>query len=111
MDAIHHSLARANGWGSAGQCPATPSAKTPAARESGATSWRSSGCANSLDGDASPDGTAQPADIHLLRAELAQLRQAAYDYYVQSDMTHLTRDGSEVADRLARLLIRAGFAA
>lgn len=28
-----HSLARANGWGSAGQCPANRHAKTPAARE------------------------------------------------------------------------------
>lgn len=28
-----HSLAQANGWGSAGQCPASHSAKTPAARE------------------------------------------------------------------------------
>jgi hypothetical protein len=28
-----NSLARANGWGSAGQCPASGIAKTPAARE------------------------------------------------------------------------------
>lgn len=29
-----HHLARVNGWGSAGQCPASHSAKTPAVRES-----------------------------------------------------------------------------
>ncbi|MBL8260893.1 MAG: hypothetical protein JNM58_00610 [Xanthomonadaceae bacterium] len=29
--ATRHSLARANGWGSAGKCPASASAKTPAA--------------------------------------------------------------------------------
>lgn len=30
---MDHSLARANGWGSAGECPASACAKTPAARE------------------------------------------------------------------------------
>jgi hypothetical protein len=101
MAAIQHSLARANGWGSAGQCPAIPSAKTPAARESGATSWRSSGGRIRPGGDASPDGTAQ---LFQLQAELEALRAAACAYYVRSDLRRNTAAGQAAADHLAQLL-------
>lgn len=94
MDALHHSLAQANGWGSAGQYPADCAAKTPAARASSAASRRpSSGC-NRADGDTFNDVTAQ----------LAELRRVACAYYEHSDLTRLTREGAEAADRLAELL-------
>lgn len=110
MRAIHHSLARANGRGSAGQCPAGTCAKTPAARESGASSRRSLDGANHPGGDHFPDVTAQLSN-RLLRAELAQLREAARDYYVRSDLNHLDRDSMEAADRLVRLLGHAELVA
>lgn len=107
MAAIHHSLTRANGWGSAGECPAPAFAKTPAARESGAASRRSAGEA---DGTTFPDGTEQ-LSLRLLRAEFAQLREAARDYYLHSDLATLTREGAEAADRLVRLLGHAELVA
>jgi len=110
MRAIHHSLTRANGWGSAGQCPATPSAKTPAARASDASSRRSPSGANRTGDVPCADVTVQLQN-RLLRAELAQLRNAARDYYTRSDLNHLDRDSMEAADRLVRLLAHAELVA
>jgi hypothetical protein len=99
MAAIHDSLARANGWGSAGQCPATHAAKTPAVRESVSRVAAVAGAAATASAATHPaDGTA-----HLLE-QLAELRAVARTYYAHSDLTRLTRDGAEAADRLAKLL-------
>lgn len=94
-----HSLTRANGWGSAGQCLATHSAKTPAVRESVGRVAAVEGAAATT-----PSTTYLPDASALLILELAELRAAARRYYDHSDLTTLTLEGVEVADRLARLL-------
>lgn len=111
MAAIPYSLARANGWGSAGragltrrQCPASTSAKTPAAREPGATSWRSLDSCSRANGNSEVGGDALPGGTAQLFQQLAELRAAARAYYVRSDLTSLTPEGTEAADQLARLL-------
>ncbi len=98
MAAIH-SLARANGRGSAGQCPASHGAKTPALRES------VSRVAAGVTARCYAPALTHPADgTASILQELAELRAAALAYYTHSDLTALTREGLDASDRLARLL-------
>lgn len=99
MAALHDSLARANGRGSAGQCLASHDAKTPAVRESVCR------VAAGVQARSTAPALTHPADASAqLIQQLAELRAAALAYYRHSDLTSLTRDGVEAADRLAALL-------
>lgn len=109
MSAIYTSLARANGRGSAGQCPAPAFAKTPAARESVSRVAAAAGApASAPAATFSPDGTEQ-LSLRLLRAEFAQLRDAAHTYYLHSHHAQMTPEGRAAGERLVALLAHAGL--
>lgn len=111
MAALHKSLARANGRGLAGECPAWNGAKTPAARES---ACRVAAVAEAPASDPaatySADATAH-LSLRLLRAEYAQLREAARMYYVQSHAAGLTPEARAAGERLVGLLGHAALVA
>jgi len=103
MAPIYDSLARANGRGSAGECPALHSAKTPfslvAVRE------LASRVAAGVKARANAPALTHPADgTAQLIQQLAELRDAARRDYVRSDLTSITPEGIEAADQLAQLL-------